>query len=1484
MRKTWSARNQKAPNKLLAFLFVTAVFLFPQHNVSAAVVYGSRGNLATGTTSLSIPYPGGIAAGDLLIVVVGNKYPTNGPTTPTNWTAVPNGQGSGGLGSAGADSGAVYATVFVKEALGTESGNLALTLTSANTSMARMFRYTKSAETTWSYAATNGTDNSAGTTWSVTGAANPGIISGDILIVGSATNGNRVTNWTESISATGTIFGPTSERHDSSSNTGDDMAFIVSEHPVTSGTASAPPVFTMTGSNGTANATSPTGASFILRIREVVPVTTTLASGTDPAATTIAPGAAATDVDLFTLQTNSGTETITSVTVNLSTNSGVGRLAITNNAGTELGFTTSPVTGSNTITVAGMSATTTLTTFKIRVTPLSHAAMPVPNGGAYVITAPVTAWVGPNVHTGSDTNPNALTIDNLSPTGATSISGIEGNANVTLNWMTSASADFSTNNGSVVYRWAASSAGTEVPTEGSTPTLGSINGTATLACRVSSAAATPLTRIDGTGGSSDCTTIPLTVGQSYTYKIFQKDSNGNYDTGVVMGTFTPNNLTCFTDNFERADVTSTGYWVVANEGGTFGNPTIVNGRLRLTDNTGGASTMAALRQLFPAAGNKIVVELDHYAYYGTGADGMCVVLSDASIAPVPGAFGGSLGYAPKQASAGGDTTHAGFAGGWLGVALDEWGNFSNPTEGRTGGPGSYPDSVALRGSGSLYTGYAYLAGTTTLTPGIDNPGSDTPAPGYRYRITIDHLDGIHAYTSVERNTGTGYTSLIAPFDAKAAAGQAAVPTNWYLSFTGSTGAAYNIHDFDNLQVCSTQPQPLPTLDHVRILHDGQGNTCAPETIILQACADATCSTLYLGTVKINLNNIGTWTPTSPVFFSGGQTTVTLSASGSVTLGGAAETPIATHATTCYNTTTGINNCTLNFAATSLSFDVPDHTSATRQLVTITDCTAQLADKTRNVKFWSTYLNPSSGTKQGSVVTGTGNADCATEYSTLGTTYTGATTLSLTFSSAPSPKATFSLCYPDAGKVQLNALYEGSVTNIPPDTGVLLLGNDTFVAKPALFALSNIKQTAAPQLANPAATDASGNKFVMTGEAFTATVTAQNAKFQTTPNFSKETNPEGVRLTSALFAPAGGANSALTCKGSTTECVVPGGSSNFTNGATTITDLTWNEVGIITITPIIGDRDYLGAGDITGTASDKVGRFIPDHFAITPESVTEGCDAGNFTYFGQDGFSTAFTLTAQNKSNTTTKNYTGGFAKLVLSVWDNYAFTAEGLPAVPGPTSTLSGSSTAPTGSWSNGVASVTARHRASRPSAPVAPADITISAKPTDTDGATAVAAVAVHAVATPLRFGRLVLQNAFGPETEDHKLPFQTQYFDNAAQWVTNTEDSCTTLTAANFSFGNYLQQLTSDEMNSSHINVDLSTLTTSSGIGSLYLTKPSGWDYKYLGSVDVTALIDTALPWLQYEWDGADNDYNENPTGRINFGIYRGNDRIINWREIIR
>lgn len=247
-----------------------AVYFGAQNSAHAAVGFGSAGAVATGSTALAVPHPAGIVAGDLLVLAVGNKYPTNGPATPVGWSLVTNGQQSGGSGAAGADSGAVYSTVFVKTALGSETGNLAITLTSANSSMARMFRYTKAADASWDYAATNGTDATAGAAWSVTGAANPGIVTGDVVVVVSAINGNVMSAWgSQSVAATGATLTTHTERQNSTTNTGDDMGFVVSDHTVTAGSASAPPGFTMTAGAGTATANSPTGASVFLRIREV---------------------------------------------------------------------------------------------------------------------------------------------------------------------------------------------------------------------------------------------------------------------------------------------------------------------------------------------------------------------------------------------------------------------------------------------------------------------------------------------------------------------------------------------------------------------------------------------------------------------------------------------------------------------------------------------------------------------------------------------------------------------------------------------------------------------------------------------------------------------------------------------------------------------------------------------------------------------------------------------------------------------------------------------------------------------------------------------------------------------------------------------------------------------------------------------------------------------------------------------------------------
>ncbi len=200
---------------------------------------------------------------------------------------------------------------------------------------------------------------------------------------------------------------------------------------------------------------------------------------------------------------------------------------------------------------------------------------------------------------------------------------------------------------------------------------------------------------------------------------------------------------CFTDDFNRSSLGQN--WIPYTSSGNF-TPSIISNRMRLTEAITNQATAVTYQRIFPAAGNLVTVEFDYYAWAnltGNGADGVSVIFSDATVTPRTGGFGGSLGYAPRTDS---NPVKSGFAGGWLGVGLDEWGNYSNATEGRQGGPGFRQQAVAIRGSESA--NYQYLVGTAAnLNPKLDVrracsfcsfPGA---GPGHRYFITIDSRSG-----------------------------------------------------------------------------------------------------------------------------------------------------------------------------------------------------------------------------------------------------------------------------------------------------------------------------------------------------------------------------------------------------------------------------------------------------------------------------------------------------------------------------------------------------------------------------------------------------------------------------------------------------------------------------------------------------------------------------------------------------------------------
>lgn len=242
------------------------------------ISFVAAGAAAVGSTSLAVPYPTGIISGDKLVLCIANKYPANGPSTPAGWTLVSNAQGSGGAGAAGADSGTIYSTVFHKTSDGTETGNLTVTLTSANSSIGRMLAYRAPPSNVWAVAAHNGADNTAGTGFSVTCGADPGELAGDMVVVCAAVNTDARTFASEAISATGiSVWGTVVERNDSVTTTGDDCALVISEHPVTTGTSSSAPVFTMTASGTAGNQGG--GSAVVFRMRSTVAYTLTCAVG-----------------------------------------------------------------------------------------------------------------------------------------------------------------------------------------------------------------------------------------------------------------------------------------------------------------------------------------------------------------------------------------------------------------------------------------------------------------------------------------------------------------------------------------------------------------------------------------------------------------------------------------------------------------------------------------------------------------------------------------------------------------------------------------------------------------------------------------------------------------------------------------------------------------------------------------------------------------------------------------------------------------------------------------------------------------------------------------------------------------------------------------------------------------------------------------------------------------------------------------------------
>ncbi|KAA1203592.1 MSHA biogenesis protein MshQ [Vibrio cholerae] len=963
---------------------------------------------------------------------------------------------------------------------------------------------------------------------------------------------------------------------------------------------------------------------------------------------------------------------------------------------------------------------------------------------------------------------------------------------------------------------------------------------------------------------------------------------------------------CFSDDFNRPNLEQD--WVPFTSSGNF-TPRVVSNRLRLTEAIGNQATAVTYQRIFPAANNLVQVELDYYAWAnltGNGADGVSLIFSDATVTPRTGGFGGSLGYAQRTDT---NPNTPGFAGGWLGIGLDEWGNFANPTEGRVGGVGFRPQSITVRGSQA--SNYRYLT-HQTVSPNIDTRNTNTPAPGDRYLIEIDSRNASQVLLSIRRTRNNSTTTILNQYSIPLNQ-QGAIPEEFFLSLAGSTGASVNNHEIDNFRVCALKSRPVGAqINHFRITLPQQALTCDVADVSVRACANSDCSNTFTDPVTAYLtpnslpSTTGGWVngPTLTLNNGIGLTQLRRNEAGTVDVGvsGSNPTAVAFNNTQCsYNGSDfSANNCTVNFADSGFIVDVPN--AYANQTVTGTikavrkdnasqQCLPSFGNVQKSVAFWSEYLNPAANNS------GFQSVSVGVNGTPIGQSANNATSISLNFNQ--NGEASFPISYREVGSLALHARFTGS----GDEQGLLLEGEDSFIRVPRALVLSaNHSYNPTHQNGQCSAEDISCNVFARADENFYLNIRAVVAAPIEDNDFTNNLTAynyqqQNIALQHTLVQPSAGQSGVL-------------GVNEYTHllGGTTTVAQKVSEVGVFDFS-LVAPTHYLGLDlasanlPIDVVSTGPIGRFIPAYFDVSPMTVTlaAACSTGGqpFIYLGQP-FSYAnnpgLYLQPKSGSGSDTLNYLIGDWWRYENSWTerDYSDTANNLSIVF--TNQLDEPVTRQTASTS-GVILDGERLSYQKPLQPKpvfnAAFNLTLSASDlTDQDGVcyrpNASPLCSGYTFppidgAMPLYWGKLVIQDVYGPETQALEQPIYVEHFTNNG-FVRTIEDSCTALPAiTGFTLqsdpnNNGYNVLTTGVAVPPQVLAEHSAANLNSGQRAIRFSAPGAGARGVIDSVlDLNA---HNLLWLAEDKDG-DGSFDQTTQGRVQFGLYRGSDRVIWWRE---
>ncbi len=742
------------------------------------------------------------------------------------------------------------------------------------------------------------------------------------------------------------------------------------------------------------------------------------------------------------------------------------------------------------------------------------------------------------------------------------------------------------------------------------------------------------------------------------------------------------------------------------------------------------------------------------------------------------------------------------------------------------------------------------------------------------------------------------------------------------------------------------PPPAPSIDHFSISHSGSGVTCEAEAVTITAHDASHNPVAVTSDTSLTVTTSPAVTailPANPVILSG-DSRATLYINQSTSLSGI-DIDVSGGSTSDLDDG-GSEDALLSFAEAGFRFYADgNHTGVTPILTQVAGKPNTTAPGAQALTLRAVRTNSDTGACEAALQGSTtiniayecNNPAVCTNSNDL--SFSGSSTVSaqrnddgVSLSYTPvsmqfdvNGEAPFSMRYADVGQLSLHARIDAAAS-VPEPAFVLEGSSNAFVVRPFGVSLDYGGQRSADYaddgLLNDStgfnatwSPDGNGSAFMVAGQGFNLGLTAvvwqaaddsdsdgipdaganlyDNA---ITQNFGNETSGSAVTLSRTLVAPSGGDSGSFVSP----VLTAGGGSSDFTNGVATAS-VSWDEVGIIDISASL--LNYLGdsAANTTTTAA-SFGRFVPASFDVVVSDGSFAGAAGGFSYIGQSfGYDTvpSATIIARNALGGVTQNYTlGDFMKLTpssigrsFSGTDNAQLGADGLTLMAAATDMIAGSGTmsvlAP-GQLSYTFDAADTFSFIKNSHSEIGPfiSSLTINATSlNDADGVAATSLPSWSPAGIESRYGRWMMSNAFGPETESLVMRANVEYLNGSGNYEINTADNSTNITS-----------LISTTPSGAAGAGEISGIVVGSGSTDLNFQAPlasgdAGWVFtspyslaspgaNYTGVVDVQVDL-SSLPWLRYDWVGS-GTLVDHPGVSASFGQFRGHDRIIYWREV--